>query len=133
MKMAIEEQEMYKENIIDHYKNPHNKHVLLSATHSVRELNPLCGDEITLYLEIKEGLMSDISFIGSGCAISQAASSMLTDFVKGKTVQEIKLVTKEDVLNLLGIPISFARLKCATLCLCALQNVVINASGGNQC
>ena len=119
-----EEEELYKENILDHYKHPRNKQKLEKYTCSHREFNPLCGDEITIFLCVKNNAVNDASFQGNGCAISQAAASMLTDFVKGKTVEEIKRLGPWDVFNLLGVRISHTRSKCALLCLKTIQAAV---------
>ena len=110
-----EEQEMYKENIIDHYKNPRNKKELKDYSHKHREINPLCGDEITLYLKVDKNTISTATFIGKGCAISQASVSMLTEKIKDMPMEEAKKLQKEDILTMLGIPISFVRMKCALL------------------
>ena len=110
-----EEEEIYKENILDHYKHPHNKGSLKEHTFKHSELNPTCGDEITLYLDIKNNKVTEVSFEGHGCAISQASASLLTDELKGKTVEQLKKLTKDDVYKLLGIPISVTRIKCALL------------------
>ena len=111
------EQEIYKENILDHYKYPHNHGDLPENTLTHREHNPLCGDEIIIYLKINEGKVEDVKFKGSGCAISIASASMLTDKIKGKTLEEVKQVRKEDILEMLGIPIGVVRMKCALLSL----------------
>ena len=116
-----EEEELYKENILDHYKHPHNKQMVTNYTCTHKEFNPLCGDEITIFLSIKNDTISDVSFWGNGCAISQAATSMLTDFIKGKTIEKIKHLGPWDVFNLLGIRISHTRNKCALLCLKTIQ------------
>jgi nitrogen fixation protein NifU and related proteins len=115
--MITEDQEIYKENIIDHYKHPHNKKKLEDCSIEHKELNPLCGDEITIYLDIKENKVEKIGWTGNGCAISQASISLLTDELKNKTIKEIKQLTEQDILDLLGIPISFVRKKCALLSL----------------
>ena len=120
-----EEEELYKENILDHYKHPHNKRNLAGATFSHREFNPLCGDQIQVYLQIKKKKVQDVSFEGSGCAISQAAASMLTDDIKGKNIEEIKKMGPWDIFNLLGIRISPARSKCALLGLRAVQGALM--------
>ncbi len=117
-----EEEQVYKENILDHYKHPHNKGELKGISH--RELNPTCGDEIIAYLDIKDNKVTDVSFTGQGCAISQAAISMLTDEVKGKSLAEIKKMKSEDVYRLLGIPINITRIKCALLSLKTIQGAV---------
>ncbi|MDP3990401.1 MAG: SUF system NifU family Fe-S cluster assembly protein [archaeon] len=116
------DQELYQENILDHYKNPHNKLEMIDCTVKHPELNPLCGDKIVLYLKIVDGIITDVSFQGDGCAISQASISMLTDLIKGKTLNVVKTYTEKDVYDLLGIPISHTRQKCALLSLKALRN-----------
>lgn len=121
MSEVNEELEMYKENIIDHYKHPRNCYELQDFTFQQKELNPLCGDEITLFLKIEDEKVQDVSFVGQGCAISQASISLLTDYLKRKTFDEIKKISKETVFELLGIPISHTRMKCALLSLKALS------------
>ena len=111
------EPEIYKENILDHYKHPRNKQEMKNHTHKHTEHNPLCGDKITLFVKIEEGEVVDISFTGDGCAISQASASLLTEFVQGRSVAEVKEVNEDTIYELLGIPISPARLKCALLSL----------------
>ncbi len=86
-----------------------------------RDLNPLCGDEITIYVNVVEGIVKDVSFEGKGCAISQAAASMLTEEVKGMGIEDVKKLGKEDIFSLLGIPISYTREKCALLALKVIQ------------
>ena len=116
-------QEIYKENIIDHYKHPHNKGKIdHNKTH--RELNTSCGDELTIYLNIKNNIIENISFEGHGCAISQASVSMLTDKLKGMTIEETLKLNKDDILELLGIPISIVRMKCALLSLKTVQGAL---------
>ena len=117
--------EIYQENIIDHYKNPHNKKEMNDFTIKHQELNPLCGDKMTLYLKIVGGVAEDVSFLGDGCAISQASISMLTEMIKGKTLSEVRTYSEKDVYNLLGIPISHTRQKCALLSLKTLRNGLI--------
>ena len=123
-----EEQELYKENILDHYKTPHNKKILLHYTVSHKEFNPICGDVLTLYIHLERRNIKDVSFTGQGCAISQAAASLLTDEIKGKAVQDVKKMTSDDLLQLLGIPISIVRLKCALLSLKTMQNALMEVS-----
>jgi len=112
-----EDQEIYKENILDYYKNPRNKKELKDYTVKRKEVNPLCGDELTLYLKIDNDKISKATFLGKGCAISQASISMLTERIEGMSLREAKNLTKEDVLAMLGIPISIVRMKCALLSL----------------
>lgn len=108
--------DMYQEQILDHYKRPRNKGVLEPASHHAKESNPLCGDEIALYLVVDGAdRIADVRFDGQGCAISQASASMLTVTLKGKAVREAKALDKEAVLAALGIPLSAVRTKCALL------------------
>ena len=116
-----EEQEMYKENIIDYYKHPRNKEELKDCTCKQREINPICGDEITLYMKVEKGIIKKASYTGKGCAISQASISMLTEKLKDMPIQEAKELKKEDIFEMLGIPISFVRTKCALLSLKTLS------------
>ena len=118
---------MYQENILDHYKNPRNFGNIKNATVHHHEKNPLCGDEIDIYLIIDEKTkkIADVKFYGHGCAISQASASMLSEKIKGKPIAEIEKLTKEDILEMLGIPISPVRLKCALLSLDTLKNSVL--------
>ena len=106
--------DMYAETILEHYKHPHN-HGILKGNAEHKEYNPLCGDSVTIYLLIENDKVKDIKFVGNGCAISQAATSLLTDEIKGKSLEEIKKLDRQDVLDLLGVEISPARMKCALL------------------
>ena len=115
---------MYKENILDHYKNPHNFGRMDNATVQHHEYNPLCGDEIDLFLVIKDDVVVDVKFFGKGCAISQASASMLTDKIKGKSLDYLKKIANEEILEMLGIELSPVRLKCALLVLDTLKNGV---------
>ncbi len=109
--------DLYRDDILEHYRRPHNFGVLETPTVSYEGSNPLCGDRITLMLGIAGGVVQEVAFTGRGCAISQASASLLTDEIKGKTVEEVEKLTPDDLLDLLGIEISPARLKCALLSL----------------
>jgi nitrogen fixation NifU-like protein len=109
--------DLYRDYILEHYRHPHNFGVLETPTASYEGSNPLCGDRITMMLGISDGIVREVAFTGRGCAISQASASLLTDEIKGKTVEEVERMTPEDVLELIGIDISPARLKCALLSL----------------
>ncbi|MFQ5838442.1 MAG: Fe-S cluster assembly sulfur transfer protein SufU [Thermoplasmata archaeon] len=114
--------EMYQEAILDHYRSPRNFGELEDPDISAQEDNPLCGDEIALYIRLnKDKVVEDVKFKGKGCAISQASASMLTVMLKGKTLEEVEKIDKERVLKTLGIPISPVRLKCALLPLDVLR------------
>jgi nitrogen fixation protein NifU and related proteins len=113
---------MYRENILDHGMNPRNTGVLDPATVDYEVNNPMCGDRLRLTLQIDENnVITAVGWDGEGCAISQAAASMLGEEIIGKTVGDVKEISKEHVYELLGIPISQNRVKCALLGLKALQ------------
>lgn len=117
---------MYQENILDHYKSPHNFGKMENATVHHHEKNPLCGDELDMFLVIDENKkIVDIKVYPTGCAISVASASMLSDEIKGKDIDEIKTMTKEQILEMLGIPIGPVRLKCALLSLDTLKNSIL--------
>jgi nitrogen fixation NifU-like protein len=115
---------IYQEIILDHYKNPKNFGTLDSATHSGHMDNPLCGDNIQMTLIVKDGNVIDINFSGTGCAISLASASILTEKAKGKTVSELKNINKSFIVDELGIELSPNRLKCALLSLEVLQKTI---------
>jgi nitrogen fixation NifU-like protein len=114
--------DFYRENILDHYRDPRNKGTLDEATHSHEENNPLCGDVIRIDLHVNENSIIDkVAFSGKGCAISQASASMLTEMIEGKTLDEAKEIGKEEILEALGIEIGPVRMKCALLSLKVLK------------
>ncbi|MBS3131224.1 SUF system NifU family Fe-S cluster assembly protein [Candidatus Woesearchaeota archaeon] len=115
---------MYRENIIDHYKNPHNKGSIEDADAQFTENNATCGDVITVQLKVKDGIVKDIKFQGRGCAISQAAMSMLTGEIKGKSLEKAKSVKRGDIVGMFGIEIGPVRTKCATLGMVAVKNAI---------
>jgi len=117
--------DLYRDEILEHYRNPHNFGTLESPTTAKEGANPLCGDRITLMLGInEEGMVEEVAFTGRGCAISQASASMLTDEIKGKPLSEIAKMGRQEVLDNLGIEISPARMKCAMLSLDTLKSAV---------
>lgn len=119
-------EQMYQEQILDHYKNPRNIGIIGNATIHHHEKNPLCGDELDVYLLIdNDKNIADVKIQARGCAISTASASMMTDRVKGKGIDEIRKLKKDDVLEMLGIPISAARLKCALLSMDTFKNAVV--------
>ena len=118
--------DFYQQNILDRARQPRNSGRLSRPTDSREEMNPLCGDKLQIDLQIDNGVITDVGFTGRGCAISQAAASMLTEEIKGKSVAEVRALSKDDVLDLLGIPIGYSRLKCALLGLKAVKVGVYN-------
>ena len=118
--MALDDQ-FYREYILDHYKNPRNFGRLEEADISHEEYNPLCGDLVGMDFRMRDGVIEDVRFHGRGCAISQASASLMTERLKGMRVEDARKISKEDVLDELGIEISVARLKCALLSLKVLK------------
>lgn len=113
--------DLYREAILDHYKHPRHKGHLDHADLTHHDHNPFCGDEITIELKVVDGAVTDAAFDGRGCAISQATASMLMEEIIGKPVEELKLLDKEYILEMLGIEIGPVRLKCALLPLKVLK------------
>ncbi len=117
--------DLYRDEILEHYRHPHNFGTLPEPDAVFEGSNPLCGDRITLMLGIgAQGTVDEVAFTGRGCAISQASASMLTDEIKGKPLDEVARIGRDDVLEELGIEISPARLKCALLSLDTLQRAL---------
>ncbi len=110
--------DFYKEYILDHYRNPRNFGRLDAPDATAEDLNPLCGDRLCFDLQVgPDGRVTDVRFTGKGCAISQASASMLTETLKGETLEDVARMSQDRVLENVGIGISPARMKCATLCL----------------
>lgn len=115
--------DLYREVILDHYKNPRHHGKLDPHDFSYEDENPLCGDELRIDVRLDETgqRVADVAFSGRGCAISQASASLLTEHIEGKTLDEVKALTKDDILDLLGIELGPVRLKCALLSLKVLK------------
>ncbi|MBA3850795.1 MAG: iron-sulfur cluster assembly scaffold protein [Chloroflexi bacterium] len=117
--------DLYRDEILEHYRRPHNFGTLPAPDATYEGSNPLCGDRLTMMLGIGDsGTVEEVAFTGRGCAISQASASMLTDGIKGKRLDELARLGAQDVLDDLGIEISPARLKCALLSLETLQGAL---------
>lgn len=127
-----EEEEIYKENILDHYKNPRNFGRIESCQLKHREFNPVCGDDITLFVKFENNQVKDVKFYGNGCAISVAAASMLSEKIKGMKLDQLKSITKEHVLEMIGIELGVVRIKCGLLCLKTLFNGIKKIEVGNE-
>ena len=118
---------VYKEEILDHYKHPRNFGELEDADIRVDANNPLCGDRLAMDLKVKDGIVQDVAFTGRGCAISQASASMLTEEMVGRPLEELAKMTRQDILDNLGIEVSYARMKCALLSLGLLRLALAEA------
>jgi nitrogen fixation NifU-like protein len=114
--------DIYREQIIDLYEHPLNYGEVEDADFSYEEDNPLCGDVVRIEVRLDEnGRVADVSWNGDGCAISQASASLLTEEIKGMTMDEVKSFDKDSLLELIGVPLSMARMKCALLSLKVLK------------
>jgi len=111
----------YREYILDHYRNPRNYGKLEDPDIHSEDSNPLCGDQLAMDMQVEGDRIKEVRFLGRGCAISQAAASMLSEMIEGKTVQEVVALGKDEILEELGIAISPARTKCAFLSLRVLH------------
>ena len=121
---------VYSEIILDYYRHPRNKGTLDHPHIKAKDSNPLCGDIIEMQLELDgNGSVKDVRFNGQGCAISQASASMLTELVKGKTLDDARNISKEEILSLIGGQLSAVRLKCALLSLKVLKTGVYTYLG----
>jgi nitrogen fixation NifU-like protein len=112
---------LYREVILDHYKNPRGHGVIDGADAEAEGQNPLCGDEVSIAVAFEGDTIADVKFQGRGCAISQAATSMLMDMVKGRSAQQVASMSREELLDEVGIPLTPVRLKCALLGLGVLK------------
>ena len=123
--------DIYKELILDYYRNPRNFGKLEQFDISSHDTNPLCGDEIDMQIKVGDGnKIEQIKFFGKGCAISQASASMLTELAKGKELEWVKQLSKEDVLKMLGTPeLGPSRIKCALLGMKVLKTGVYGYLG----
>ncbi len=123
--------QLYREVILDHYKNPRGHGVIEGADAHAEGQNPLCGDEVTISVRFAADgeTIEDVGFEGRGCAISQAATSMLTELVKGRKASEVAELPKEELLDEIGIPLTPIRLKCAILGLGVLKVALNRAKG----
>src|SRR5919204_1216340 len=124
-------EQMYREVILDHYKNPRGHGVIEGADTEAEGQNPLCGDEVSIFVSFAPGsdVIDDVKFSGRGCAISQAATSMLMEMAKGKTAQQVATMSKDELLDEIGIPLTPVRLKCALLGLTTLKVALHKGKG----
>ena len=118
----VAEDEIYRENILDHYRNPRNFGRLAKYTFKHKDTNTSCGDEIEIFVLLEKNKVKEITFFGRGCAISVAAASMLTEHLRGITLKDLKKISQEDILEMLGINLGIVRQRCGLLCLKALSH-----------
>lgn len=123
---------IYREIILEHYRNPSNRGTLDPADFSYEDVNPLCGDEIRIDVRVADDHVSEIRFSGRGCAVSQASASILTEMAEGKSLDEVKAIGKDELLDEIGIPVSPARMKCAMLGLKVLKAGIYGVDQAND-
>ena len=119
--------DLYQEELLEHYKSPKNSGILENPTVKFHDTNPLCGDEVTVTAKIKNKFVKNLKFESRGCAISVASASKLSEQIKGKSVEEVLKLDNKFVLDLIVVPISAMRLKCALLSLKAIQKAIIQS------
>jgi len=112
---------IYRENIMDNYKEPRNFGKLHNFTIEYSDQNPLCGDKVHVYLKVEDGKVKDIKYESEGCAISIATASILSEAIKGKSIEDIKNLERDDILDMIGIKLTPMRVKCAMLSLVAIK------------
>ncbi|HTM58549.1 MAG TPA: SUF system NifU family Fe-S cluster assembly protein [Candidatus Udaeobacter sp.] len=113
--------DLFRENILDHYQHPRNQGTLEHPDISYEDGNPLCGDRLRMDFKIKDGKIDQVRFSGHGCSISQASASMLCEKIEGQSLEDVKKISRDDVLEMLGIELGPVRLKCALLALKTLK------------
>ena len=127
--MSNELESLYREVILDHYKNPRGHGVIEGADAEAEGQNPLCGDEVAIFVSFDGDKIDDVKFHGRGCAISQASTSMLMEMVKGRTAEEVAEMSRDELLEEVGIPLTPVRLKCALLGLGVLKLALHKGKG----
>ena len=115
---------LYREQLLDIYKDPPNKGTLAKKDVEVTEANPFCGDVLTLQLKIENGFIEDVAFDGGACIVTIASAALLTEELRGKTLTKAKAITKQEVLDMLGVELTTSRVKCATLILETLDSAL---------
>ena len=118
--------DIYREQLMDHYKHPHNRGKMDDAQVEITESNPMCGDVISMQLKVSDGIVEKVMFDGSACAVTIASSSVLTEVLQGKTLEEAKKMSKDELLELLGVELTTSRIKCASLPLDAVHTLIKN-------
>lgn len=124
--------DIYEQNILDHYQNPHHYGRLAEAKLSSENINRSCGDQITVDLKIEENKIKDLKFEANGCAISVASMSLLSDYLLNKNTAEVLALKYQDVLNILGVPVAERRYKCVLLGLLTVQNIILKSQNQTE-
>lgn len=120
----MSENELQAEIVLEHYREPHNYGTLDNPSVSLTESNPVCGDTVNLSLHVEDGVVKEVKFVGKGCSISQASASMLTDRIVGKTLEELKSMEEQSVIDMIGLKLGPSREKCALLSFNIMQKCI---------
>ena len=118
--------DLYREYLLDHYKNPHNKGELKNADIKMHDINISCGDEVEMYAKVKDGKIEHIKFDGQGCVICMASASILTDELRGAKLTDVSKMGTDDIIKLIGLNLSPTRIKCAMLPLVTIKKGIID-------
>jgi len=121
--------DLFRENILEHYKRPRNRGTLEHPDYTYEDANPLCGDHLRMDFKVEDGVIQEVRFSGQGCSISQASASMLSEHLEGMKLEDAKRIGRDEVLEMLGIELGPVRLKCALL---ALKTMKAGLYGINQ-
>jgi nitrogen fixation NifU-like protein len=116
---------LYREFLLDHYKNPKNKRKIEHADVHAQDSNPLCGDEVEIFMKLNNAHIKDVSFEGKGCVISMASASMLSEYVTDKNIADVKNMTREQWLEMINLPLTPTRIKCAMLPLATMKKGIM--------
>ncbi len=125
-------EDMYREELLEHYRNPKNRGTIEKADVSYRDFNPVCGDEIEMFMKAKNGRILSAKFMGKGCAISQAAASILTGRIRGKKLADVRKMSNDEMLAMLPVKVSHLRIKCGLLALKAAQKGLMIYEGSKK-
>lgn len=125
----MSDNDMQAEIVLEHYRDPHNYGKIENASVSLTESNPVCGDTVNISLLIEDGVVKEVKFVGKGCSISQASASMLTDRVVGKTLEELKGMEEDNIIDMIGLKLGPSREKCALLSFNTLQKCISHYEG----
>jgi nitrogen fixation NifU-like protein len=124
--------ELYREALLEHYRTPSNKGKMLKPTITKEDSNPLCGDTIEISLRIKDDKIQDVKFVGKGCVVSMASADILASELKGKTTTHAQNMTREELLDLIGLNLTHTRIKCAMLSLITIKKAIIDYESTNK-
>lgn len=128
---GVDVDQLYREHLLDHYRNPRNFGRIEGAAH-FKDMNPLCGDEVEVFVKVDGGKIGEVKFTAKGCAISIASTSILSEYIIGKISDEAKKITLEGMQELVGVKVSSSRAKCMMLGAKAIKSAIYLSEGGKN-